>query len=300
MLSVVICTYNRCKYIYGVLSRLAKNSLATDRYEIILVDNNCTDKTPEEAARFNADFPKVNFKYCREATQGVSYARNKGVRMASGNVIVFLDDEAFPGPDYLATIDMTMREHPEIDCFGGKVTPFFETGEAPSWFCKQSYYWLSSLDLGDKLGRFRKHSFPVGANMGIRSKVFTTCRGFNSNFGIAKNNYLGGEIKDFFLRARRNGFNIYYMPGIEVKHVIPENRTTMEYISKIGQGIGISERTRCKGEGSGSYLRRVILEGMNWIRDLILSLIYKTKKQPEYSKALMTFRRNVTKTLMSA
>ena len=45
MLSVIICTYNRDKYIYNVLKSLAENTLSPVLYEIVLIDNNCTDNT---------------------------------------------------------------------------------------------------------------------------------------------------------------------------------------------------------------------------------------------------------------
>ena len=57
MLSVIICTYNRDKHIYNVLKSLADNTLPRNRYEIVLVDNNCTDNTRSECGRFVKDFP---------------------------------------------------------------------------------------------------------------------------------------------------------------------------------------------------------------------------------------------------
>ena len=47
MLSVIICTYNRDKYIYHVLESLAKGTLPPHEYEIVLIDNNCTDNTKQ-------------------------------------------------------------------------------------------------------------------------------------------------------------------------------------------------------------------------------------------------------------
>ena len=297
MISVIICTYNRCNYIYGVLSRLAKNDLPKDRYEIILVDNNCTDNTGGEVARFRADFPKVNLKYCRETSQGLSHARNKGIREAMGNILVFLDDDAFPDSSYLSTIESTLKKHPEIDCFGGEIIPYFEEGQEPEWLCKWSLSWVSGLSMGDNLVRFRK-KFPIGANMGMRSTVLKTCRGFNANLGRSKKNLMGGEEKDFFLRAKRNGYSIWYIPDIEVKHVIPASRTTMEYVQKLGRGIGESEKIRCKNEGSGSYVKRVISEMVKWIGTIILSLGYRLKGKAACAKALVLFRRNVSRGLL--
>ena len=53
MISVIICTYNRDKYIYNVLKSLALGTLEHSAYEIILVDNNCTDNTRSEVVILN-------------------------------------------------------------------------------------------------------------------------------------------------------------------------------------------------------------------------------------------------------
>ena len=47
MLTAVICTYNRAKYIGPLLENIAANDLSKAEYEILLVDNNCTDNTRE-------------------------------------------------------------------------------------------------------------------------------------------------------------------------------------------------------------------------------------------------------------
>ena len=66
MISVIICTYNRDKYIYNVLKSIEQGSLSTDYYEIVLVDNNCTDNTRSEVERFCADYPTVKLHYAIE------------------------------------------------------------------------------------------------------------------------------------------------------------------------------------------------------------------------------------------
>ena len=75
MLSVIICTYNRDKYIYNVLESLAENTLPASQYEIVLIDNNCTDNTRGECARFVQDFPEVTFRDFVETNQGLSRVR---------------------------------------------------------------------------------------------------------------------------------------------------------------------------------------------------------------------------------
>ena len=299
MISVIICTYNRAGYIYHVLECLAANDCPKDDYEIVLVDNNCTDNTADEVGRFKADYPDIRFKYCVETSQGLSYARNRGIREAEGDVIVFLDDDAFPGTDYLSTISDALGRHEEIDCFGGMITPLFDNCPAPDWLCKWSLSWVSGLDMGDSLVRFSK-GFPIGANMGFRKQVFDICGDFNVSLGRSSKNLMGGEEKDMFQRIRGKGFGIFYLPGIEVKHVIPESRTTLEYVSKLGKGVGASERLRTKAEGTLSYLKRVLSEAVKWGGTVAIWLIYSISGRRSCGNALVRFRWNVTKTLLNS
>ena len=247
MISVIICTYNRDKYIYNVLESLAKNDLPHDRYEIVLIDNNCTDNTAAEVDRFAEAWPDVRLRRFIEPQQGLSYARNRGIKEAEGEVLVFLDDDAFVKESYLSAIECTLEQNPEIDCFGGKISPLFEDGKTPEWLCPWTMSWVSAIDCGERLKIFKK-GYPIGANMGFRRNVFDACGEFNTSLGRVGKNLMGGEEKDMFLRIRNNGFGIYYLPGIEVNHVIPASRTTDEYITRLGQGVGMSEKARCKEE----------------------------------------------------
>ena len=67
MLSVVICTYNRDKFLYDALRHVAVNDFPIGEYEIVLVNNNSTDTTESECQRFAADFPQVQFRYFVES-----------------------------------------------------------------------------------------------------------------------------------------------------------------------------------------------------------------------------------------
>ena len=57
MLSVIICTYNRQKYIYNCLKSIAENDFDASKYEILVVNNNSTDDTEGECRRFGSDYP---------------------------------------------------------------------------------------------------------------------------------------------------------------------------------------------------------------------------------------------------
>ena len=80
MLSIIICTYNREKYIGALLNSIAKNDYPAKDYEIVLVDNNCTDNTRGVCEQFVAAHPEVILRYVVEPEQGLSADRNKGIK----------------------------------------------------------------------------------------------------------------------------------------------------------------------------------------------------------------------------
>ena len=74
MISIIICTYNREKYIGPLLESIAKNDYSKSEYEILLVDNNCTDNTRSVCNVFAQQHADINFRYVVEPEQGLSAA----------------------------------------------------------------------------------------------------------------------------------------------------------------------------------------------------------------------------------
>ena len=91
--SVVVATYNGSRTLQNCLESLAR--LNYDDYEVILVDDGSTDRTPELAK----SFPSV--RYLRQTNQGLSAARNAGIRAATGEIVAFTDDDCRADEDWL-------------------------------------------------------------------------------------------------------------------------------------------------------------------------------------------------------
>lgn len=293
-ISIIVCTYNRDKYLYSALECIAKNGFDTGNYEIVLVNNNSTDNTESECNRFKSAYPDVDFRYFVETQQGLSFARNRGIEESRGEMLVFLDDDSFIKSDYLSNLVGNLEKYPETMAFGGKIKPRFEAGKAPEWLCKWTYSWVSALDKGDDVVLFEGNSYPIGANMGFRKQCVEKCGVFNTSLGRSKKNLMGGEEKDIFNRFKENGMLIYYFPNIEVEHIIPPSRTTREYVVKMGRGIGMSERMRCKNLGTAAMLKRHFSECIKWGGTLVLWCRYALLGQFEKANILVTFRKNVT------
>ncbi len=298
MYSIIICTYNRSKYIYQTLEKIAQNEFSTSNYEIILVNNNSTDSTEEECFRFKNTYSNIPFKYFVETNQGLSHARNRGMKEASGEWFIFLDDDAFVYKNYLSNLDKNLQQNADAIAFGGKITPHFESGTTPQWMSKWSYSWVSAIDMSKDVTLFKSKAYPIGANMGFRSSCMDSYGLFNTELGRTKDNLLGGEEKDYFNRIKAANGLIYYFPDIEVQHMIPEKRTTKDFIQKLAFGIGISEQKRTKAISNFSYTKRLLSELIKWAATIILLCLYGLKFQLAKGTILIYFRYFVTKGLV--
>lgn len=300
MISVIVCTYNREKYIYNVLKSLADNTLPPNQYEIVLVDNNCSDNTRNECDRFVRDFPKVAFRYIVETNQGLSYARNRGIKESSGDVLVYVDDDALVNNAYLQTYSEFFEQHPDIDAAGGPIIPQYET-EEPAWMSPIIKSLLTGYKYhGDQPKEFPKNDYPGGGNAAYRASVFEKVGLFNVELGRKGDSLVGAEEKDIFDKMITQGMRFYYLPNAILYHIIPEKKLSKDYFDRLSYSIGKSERMRTKQIGKMKYMKRLLAEGIKWMASIVLCLGYTLSFSPKKGWKLIQFRRNVTRGLLSA
>ena len=288
-LSVIICTYNRKKYIYDVLKSIAENVFSHENYELLVIDNNSSDDTPQECKRFHADFPDVVYRYYIEPNQGLSHARNRGIAEATGDIIVFMDDDATAEPGYLEEMRAFFAQTPDAAAGGGRIYPRFES-RRPRWMSHFLLPLTSSIDLGNKVKVFTRRQFPIGANMAVRSSIFAKYGLFNPDLGRKGNSMDGAEEKDFFYRLTAAKEKIYYVPGAIVHHYVPDRRLTFDFFRRQAVSIGKSERIRSKNISKTEYVKSIIRECLKWGASIALFFFYFFTLRPAKAVRLLVFR----------
>ena len=194
MISVILCTYNRDRYIYNVLESIAVGDLPHAEYEIVLVDNNSSDRTKEMCDRFMSAYPDIRFNYCFEANQGLSYARNCGIRNAKGDILVYVDDDALVNKEYLSTYANFFRRNADAVAAGGPILPQYDGCEEPDWMSHYTRQLVTGkLYLGEKEREFPGDAFPGGGNAAYRKSVFDAVGLFNVELGRKGNSLIGAE-----------------------------------------------------------------------------------------------------------
>ena len=294
MLTAIICTYNRAKYIGPLLESIAANDLAKSAYEIVLVDNNCTDNTRAVCEAFAKAHKDVQFRYVLEPEQGLSAARNKGIKEAKGDVIVYIDDDALVDTDYLRTYAEWFEAHPETMACGGPIEPLYETKE-PSWMTPYTKALLTAwMNYGDKVREYPKGRYPGGGNAAYRKEVFDKVGLFNTALGRKGGNLMGSEEKDIFDKMHSLGMQVLYLPTPILHHIIPQAKLEPDYFNRLTTQIGISERQRTLAISNGKYIKRLCSEGVKWCGTLVLLCIYTISFHPMRGWKLVQFRHNVT------
>jgi len=96
--SVVVPTYNQSALLAECLRSLADQTLSSERYEIVVVDDGSTDATPEVIRQAGARVRGVRLAVNR----GRSAARNAGEEQARADLIVFIDSDVVVRPDFLS------------------------------------------------------------------------------------------------------------------------------------------------------------------------------------------------------
>lgn len=295
MLSVILCTYNRDRYIYPVLQSIAQGDLPHADYEIVFVNNNSTDNTEAECRRFQADHPDINLRYCVESLQGLSHARNCGIRNAQGDILVYVDDDALVNPQYLSTYADFFQRNPHAVAAGGPILPQYDGCEEPSWMSHYTRQLVTGkLYLGEKEREFSKGAYPGGGNAAYRKSVFDAVGLFNTDLGRKGNSLIGAEEKDLFDKMTSRGMRFYYLPTAILYHLIPPKKLTKDYFDRLTYGIGVSERMRTLQIGKKKYLSRMAKEAVKWGATLVLWIGFALKGQFNKGNKLIAFRKNVT------
>ena len=298
MISVILCTYNRQKYIYNVLRSIAENTLPHDQYEIVLVNNNSTDDTAAECRRFSGDYPDIAFRYCVETNQGLSYARNRGIRESQGDLLAYVDDDATVNPQYLESYATFFARHPQAVAAGGPILPVYET-EEPRWMSHYTRQLITGrLYHGDSERQFPRDSYPGGGNACYRRSVFDTIGLFNVELGRKGNSLIGAEEKDLFDKMNSHNMKFYYIPTAILYHIIAPYKLTDDYFERLTHSIGVSERFRTQQISKKKYCKRLFKEAVKWGGTLTLWCGFAIRGQTAKGNKLVAFRKNVTRGLL--
>jgi glycosyltransferase involved in cell wall biosynthesis len=243
--TVAICTRNRAELLASTLHRIADCVVPPGMHlDVLVVDNGSTDATPAvlEVAR-----RRLPLRWTAEPRPGASYARNRALAEATGDVILWTDDDVLVSDGWLAAYSEAFARWPDAAFFGGPIEPLF-VGRAPMWLTAASQLLdgpLARRELGPHPRQFNPAVLPYGANLAMR-RAAQVQFGYDVRLGPAPDRAFGGEETDLMRRMLEAGMQGWWVPEARVQHVIPKSRQTTRYIRRYYESYGttlVSDRT---------------------------------------------------------
>ena len=237
--SVIVCTYNRAPFLRKSLNALCAMVQPADaRVELVVVDNNSTDDTSDVIASV-AEKSAIPVVAVHEKRQGKSFALNRGLEIASGQIIALTDDDVIPASDWLSRIVDDFRAR-EVTFVFGKVLPWWDQTPPPELLIQRAQdIWgpLAIVDYGDERVEYRPElpgqRLPIGANLAFRRDVVQAIGAWRTDLGKVNNTLISGEDHEIFMRLRRAGrYSGIYDPDVCVRHFVPSSRLTRRYFRK--------------------------------------------------------------------
>jgi glucosyl-dolichyl phosphate glucuronosyltransferase len=253
-ISIVICTYNRFQDLCKTLSSIELLKIARDiTWEVLIIDNNSSDLSKSIICRFVEKKPYL-FKYIFEEQQGKSFALNKGIEVAKGEIIAFTDDDVIIDPHWVSELGRAFDTY-QCMAVGGKTIPTWSR-KKPSWYAEDGPFKLRGpiveYNLGDEFCKIDRPPCPFGANMAFKKVVFEKYGLFRTDLGRNPENLTGGEDHEFCMRLLKAQESFIYSPKAIVYHPVTKERIKKRYFLSWFFGVGRSD-IRIKGISSKSF-----------------------------------------------
>lgn len=247
-ISVCVCTFRRPATLERLLCGLARQATGgAFSVSVVVVDNDPDGSARELVARVGAG-TALGLVYEVEPERSIPAARNHALRLAEGNFIAIIDDDEFPGDDWLMTMHSAVRAG-GVDGALGPVLPHFE-GTPPRWLIRGRFCERPVIPTGTVLTWDQTRT----GNVLIRKSVFEKGRlTFDLKWRTS------GSDRAFFKQAMQAGFRFIAVAEAPVFETVPPERWKAGYYVK-----------RALVHGYNSY--RNNKNDLGWPRRLLFAL----------------------------
>jgi len=202
VISVVIPTYNRKRLLRKTIESLANQTYPKSAYEVIIIDDGCTDGTGELVKEMIATFP-MHLIYFRQENKGASAARNNGIKKSKGQIIAFIDDDCVAFDNWLKTIVESLKQN-EFEGITGQTISDIK----PSFFV-HNVILNSGIANGTTNGYMVSHGT---CNIAFRRRLFDEIGYFNEKIKRM-------EDAEFSWRININNKKILFNSSMKVEHI---------------------------------------------------------------------------------
>lgn len=223
--SVIVATCNDGEAVCRTVASVLRSDPAP--HEVIVVENRPAGSTVAARLRerFGADAP---VRCIPETRRGLSWARNAGIAVASGEVLAFTDDDVEVAPTWVGAIARAFADEPSAACVTGLILP--AALETPAQLVVEQYAgWGKGYDRRvfrhdeptGPLFPYAAGEFGSGANTSLRADFARATGGFDPALGVGTI-ACGSEDLDVFVRTLMAGHALVYEPAAMIWHRSPD------------------------------------------------------------------------------
>lgn len=215
--SIIIPTYNGVEHIDTCLAALQETLPPDFRGQVIVVDDATTDETRASLGRWSELDPRIHVLRNAE-NSGFIASCNRGARAATGDILVFLNNDTVPLPGWLPALLRTFRDYEDAGAVGGMLLfpdgTLQEAGGVIFSDGSGANFGRDSYDIDAPLFNYvREVDYCSGALLATRRALFFKLGEFSTEYGPA---YY--EDTDYCFKMRENGYRVYYQPESKIIH----------------------------------------------------------------------------------
>ena len=243
MFTVIICTHNpRLDYISKVLQALESQTLSSNEWELLLVDNASAQLLSSEI-----DLSwHPNSRHIREDQLGLTPARLRGIQEAQTDLLIFVDDDNVLDADYLKNALEIGNSHQMLGAWGGQTLPEFENNP-PAWTEQYwSYIGIRKFDQSHWSKAPLWEATPIGAGLCIRKQVADAyadlVRNDSRRLGLDRRGNLLTGCGDLDMVYTAHDLDLYtgLFANLKLQHLMPSTRLEEQYLLRIYEGNAYS------------------------------------------------------------
>jgi glycosyltransferase involved in cell wall biosynthesis len=241
-ISFIICCHNSAPRLAPTLAHLAaldvKPHLA---WEVVLVDNASTDDTVAVAKRCWAETgAPAPLRVASQPIPGLVHARRCGLYEARHEVLCFVDDDNWVGPNWANVLDEIFTSRPDVGAAGGIGRPILE-GAEPDWFSRVPWAYAlgPQAPSSGEVPSARGHLY--GAGLAVRrAALLDLDRKFLQPLltGRKGRELLAGEDSELCFALTLAGWRLWYDERLAFEHFIPTYRVDIAYATAAAEGMG--------------------------------------------------------------
>lgn len=207
-ISVIIPTFNRSAVLATCLGALARQSLARNRYEVIVIDDGSPDATPQLCRGLS---PGFRMRYFRKKNGGAGAARNLGLSMARGKFVLLINDDTIASPTLLEEHLQAQGSSParKFAVLGDFPYPPAAERKALTYFLRERPFLFPMVNM--KKGFYQGMAYFITCNLSVDRQAVLAAGSFDTRFRVAEDTELGARLAS-------RGYEVLFWPEARATH----------------------------------------------------------------------------------